>query len=203
MYNFPDQILIKRFPDGLYARLKERGMTFVVIDGIPVKYYEYPSIPNIPPSEVKSFEIIPNTINFAKIFFATFPQATMLPRLPIGHVIAIYTYAGQGLYGAYQAKGMMKTTVPVFSASREFYAPKHDNTNAWVNPDLRALVHWAPNLKADSLGKASVNFYNADNTGEMKVVVEAISDKGEIGYKELDYKVAKGNSIVGISSKQK
>ena len=85
----------------------------------------------------------------------------------------------------------MKTSVPVFSASREFYAPKHDNPNAWIKPDLRALVHWAPNLSVDSLGKASATFYNADNRGEVQVVVEAISDKGEIGYKELDFKVEK------------
>ena len=143
-------------------------------------------------ARLKVFEIIPNTINFAKIFFATFPQATTLPKPPlIGHVIAIYTHAGKGLYGAYEVKGMMKTSVPVFSASREFYAPKHDNPNAWANPDLRALVHWAPNLKTDSLGRATASFYNADNTGEIKVVVEAISDNGEIGYKELEYKVKK------------
>ena len=192
MYNFPDKIIIRRFPDGLYARLKERGMTFVVIDGIPVHHYDYPSIPNIPPSEVKSFEIIPNIKNFAKVFFATFPQAMKLPQYQIGHVIAIYTHAGKGLYGARYTEGMMKTTVPVFSASREFYAPKYENRNEWITPDLRALVHWAPNLRVDSLGKASASFYNADNIGEMKVVVEAISDKGEIGYKELDYKVKKG-----------
>ena len=62
-----------------------------------------------------------------------------------------------------------------------------------MSPDLRALVHWAPNLKVDSTGRATAAYYNADNTGEMKVVVEAISDKGEIGYRELDYKVVKGN----------
>jgi hypothetical protein len=56
---------------------------------------------------------------------------------------------------------------------------------------LRALVDWEPRLKVDSLGKTSATFYNADNTGEMEVVVEAISDKGEIGYQEMVYCVKK------------
>ena len=38
---------------------------------------------------------------------------------------------------------------------------------------------------------ASSTFYNADNVGEMLVVVEAISDTGEIGYQELIYEVEK------------
>jgi|GEM_PF-287828 len=198
-YNFPDKIEIMNFNGTLYARVKGMGMTFIVIDGITVEYSDYPLIPNIPPSEVKSFEIIPFANNFMKLLRATYPYLTakdedkILRKVIVGHVIAIYTCAGKGLYGAQQAKGMMKTTVPVFSASREFYAPKHDNPNDWVTPDLRALVHWAPNLKVDSTGRGTASFYNADNTGEMKVVVEAISDKGEIGYRELDYKVVKGN----------
>ncbi len=43
----------------------------------------------------------------------------------------------------------------------------------------------------DSLGKAFENFYNADNIGEMQIVVEAISENGEIGYQEMFYEVKK------------
>jgi hypothetical protein len=39
------------------------------------------------------------------------------------------------------------------------------------------------------MGKATTSFYNADNLGDMTVVVEAISDDGKIGCKELYYKV--------------
>ena len=115
-------------------------------------------------------------------------------KVPVwGNVIAIYTYGGKGIYGANRAVGIIKAAVPVFSASKEFYAPKYENLQHqdWFKPDLRALVYWEPKLKADSLGKASTIFYNADNTGEMQVVVEAISEKGEIGYKEIVYDVKK------------
>jgi hypothetical protein len=195
MYNYPGQVEIIRTRSGhLYARLTaNREMTLVVIDGIPVSYWDYSSIPSIPPSEVKSLEIIPYAKNFINLFLQVFPQASAMDAPAVGNVIAIYTYGGKGIYGAYQATGIMKTTVPVFSASREFYAPKYENTDVWVRPDLRALVHWDPELKVDSMGKACATFYNADVTGKMKVVVEAISDKGEIGYQELEYGVERGN----------
>ena len=44
-------------------------------------------------------------------------------------------------------------------------------------------------IKTDENGKASLSFYNADNGGDMMVVVEAISENGEIGYKEVEYNV--------------
>jgi hypothetical protein len=193
MFNFPDKVLITRGRDGnLYARVKNSEMTLVVIDGIPVKPYEYPFIPNIPPSEVKSFEIIENAKNFSRLYCELFPQSCLYA--PVwGDVIAIYTYAGHGIYGANRAEGILKTTIPAFSASREFYAPKYDKLKSedWFKPDLRALVHWQPNLLTDSLGKVSTTYYNADNLGKILVVVEAISENGEIGYQEMEYDVMK------------
>jgi hypothetical protein len=36
-----------------------------------------------------------------------------------------------------------------------------------------------------------ISFYNSDNTGAFQVVVEAISENGEIGYQELFFDVKK------------
>ena len=85
----------------------------------------------------------------------------------------------------------MQTSVPVFSATREFYAPKYENQQShdWVIPDLRALIHWDPVLETDSLGNASASYYNADHVGKMMVVVEAVSENGEIGYQEMEYAI--------------
>jgi hypothetical protein len=118
-----------------------------------------------------------------------FPEVALL-----GNVIAIYTYGGKGIYGAFNPPaGIVRAVVPVFSASREFYAPKYKNIQPddWYKPDLRALIYWEPKVIVDSLGKASTTFYNADTMGEMQVVVEAVSEEGEIGYQEMFYNVAK------------
>ncbi len=191
MFKFPDVVDISRGRDGtLYAVVRGTDMTLVVIDGKPIKYYDYKFIPNIPPSEVSSFEIIRCAENFLQLYIDV-TGSPFLPGILCGSVISIYTHSGKGIYGVTPTVGLMQATVPVFSASREFYAPKYENIQPddWTKPDLRALVHWEPELETDSLGNVSLSFYNADNVGEMVVVMEAVSDDGRIGYKEFVYEV--------------
>ena len=195
MFSFPAEIEIRRIGQNLYAHVYDApGMTLVVVDGIPVMEYDYSLIQKIPPGEVSSFEIIKGATN---LLLAVVPDIT-IEELNVntkGNVIAIYTQSGKGLHGVQSPVGIMSTTVPVFSPRQEFYAPKYKNltNDDWIKPDLRALVHWKPSLEIDTLGYVSHAFYNADNTGEMLVVVEAISDTGAIGYKEFVYDVIKNN----------
>jgi hypothetical protein len=198
---FPD-IIINRFkgypgylPGYLMAQVRTSHETLVVVDGITVNLFDYPLIPGIPPSEVSSFEIIKDAKNFATLYQEFNPEVSPLAVPGNGDVIAIYTYGGRGIYGAIKPEGIIKAAVTVFSAPREFYAPKYENLSPgdWYKPDLRALIHWEPKVTVDSLGKASATFYNADITGEMEVVVEAISEDGKIGYQELVYNVKKIN----------
>ncbi len=194
LFNFPDKVIVKRDSVGvLYAKVNYSEMTLVVIDGIPVMDYEYPLIPNIPPSEVSSFEIIEGAKNFSELYMEAFPDADPRSVPAWGDVIAIYTHGRKGIYGVRQPVGIAKAAVPVFSTPREFYTPKYGNLQPidWFKPDLRALIYWQPKIMTDSLGRASSAFYNADVMGEMQVVVEAISDKGEIGYHEIFYDVKK------------
>ena len=191
LFNFPGQVRITNvFGGDLYAHVIGSESTLVLVDGIPAKIYDYHSIPYIPPSEVSSFEIIRCAPDFNGLFFEVFGHAPDPPFL-CGSIIAIYTRSGKGILGARKPDGYVKATVPVFSAPREFYAPKYENLQKddRNKPDLRALIDWEPILKTDSLGIAKTSFYNADIGGEMMIVVEAISDKGEIGYKEIKYKV--------------
>lgn len=194
MFNFPDKVKVQRYGNMLYASLHNNELTLVVIDGIPVMGYNYNLIPDIPPSEVKSFELIPYAKNIGGLFCEAIPEACGRRNPPtVGNVIAIYTYGGKGIFGVKPPVGIGKSSVPVFSTPREFYAPKYEQlkTADWLKPDLRTLVHWEPKLKADSMGKASASFYNSDNTGSMQVLVEAISSNGEIGYKELNLNIRK------------
>jgi hypothetical protein len=178
-------------PGYLYAKVRERVPTFVLVDGVTVNERDYDLIQSIPPSEVSSFEIIENAKNLAQLYSEFCPRCDPMGTPNLGDVIAIYTYGGRGIYGATKPLGIIKAAVPVFSSPREFYAPKYAKLqdNDWYKPDLRALIHWEPKVTVDSLGKASTTFYNADLTGEMEVVVEAISEDGRIGYQKLVYNV--------------
>ena len=178
-------------PDqNLYASVNNEP-TLVLVDGIAIPFYDYGHIPNISPSEVKSFEIIEYAKGFAQLFCEVHSDSPCTNPPIWGNIIVIYTHAGIGLGGAQKPKGLTQTAIPVFASPQEFYAPKYENIqpDSWQHPDIRTLIHWQPILKTDDSGKASASYYNADNEGEIMVVVEAISDKGEIGYQELNYEI--------------
>lgn len=192
LFNYSKEITIEQFPDGfMLAHINGGGTTLVVIDGIPVPDFSYALIPSIPPSEIKSVELIKYADNFLKLYMKVFPDFDIRNLPKFGSVIAVYTHAGKGLSGAVKPKGLLRTTIPIFSVQKEFYAPKYDTPEQRMSkrPDLRALVHWDPELEVDATGHTTTSFYNADNQAEIQVVVEAISENGEIGYQELIYEV--------------
>lgn len=196
LFSFPHEIEINRIDSNLYAQVFDSpGYTLVVIDGIPVMDYDYPLIQKIPPSEVTSFEIIKNAKNFTNLALTVIPDIEIeeLKYYNQGNVLAIYTERGKGLHGAQESSGIKSNTVPVYSPKREFYAPKYDKLpkDEFIKPDLRALVYWEPLVEIKDSGEISKTFYNSDKIGEILIVVEAISDHGEIGYKELIYEVNK------------
>jgi hypothetical protein len=191
MFEFP-QVKVRQYPGGMYAYIPNGEITLVVVDGIPVMWDSYGHIADIPPSEVKSFELIPYAKNFRALFCEITGECG-LETPAKGNVIAIYTHAGKGLFGAKAPVGLARHKMPVYAAPMEFYAPKYENLNsqAWKKPDVRTLVHWKPAIRTDGDGKAEVSFYNSDNTGSQSVVVEAITTEGKIGYQELNFQVTK------------
>ncbi|MBP0902798.1 hypothetical protein ACFSKN_07240 [Mariniflexile gromovii] len=116
-----------------------------------------------------------------------------LIRDPKTSIISIYTYAGKGFNYVSNNKGIDRFSVQGFTPKREFYAPKYetDDINDWKIPDLRSVVHWSPNVDTDEEGHAKVEFYNADNIGDMLVIIEGITNQGNIGYFETTYSVDK------------
>ena len=193
MYHYPDKIEVITTEDGkMFANVIGAFATLFVIDGKPVDLDNYQLLSGIPPGEIESFEIFecPNSFWIMSAEVGGFIALHSQLKRPCGGIISIYTHGGKDIF-VRRTEGITKTNIQVFSAPREFYAPKYKNINddEWRRPDLRALIHWAPEIKTDKQGKASLSFYNADNAGDMTVVVEAVSDNGEIGYEELIYNV--------------
>jgi hypothetical protein len=189
-FNFSDKLIIKTSYGGYkYAAALNNEPTLVVIDGIPVELNQYQNIQNIQADQVTSIEVI----EFAKSFASFCGQLIKDRCTNPGNIIAIYTKAGKGIYGAYaqKSKSLGETTIPVFAETKVFYAPKYDNAlnEDLKMPDLRALIHWQPILKTNDAGKAEISFYNADITGDMLVIIEAITENGHVAYEEFIYKV--------------
>ena len=77
-----------------------------------------------------------------------------------------------------------------FFKAREFYSPNYDDPsiNAKI-PDLRTTIYWNPNVISDTTGKANIEFFNSDGTGNYKAIVEGININGSIGRKVFRYSV--------------
>ena len=74
--------------------------------------------------------------------------------------------------------GILPITVQGYQKVREFYSPKYENNTTYNHPDLRSTIYWKPEVTTDKDGNASFDFYNADGTGNYRVVVEGIDEKG-------------------------
>ncbi|WP_248724663.1 hypothetical protein [Seonamhaeicola sp. ML3] len=192
LYKFPDDIRIREGGDGvLYAISHNADFTFVIVDGVPVKIQDYRFLETLPTKQIKSIEIVKRPKNDRQYEIEVFGRLYALKPDTIISFINIYTYAGEGLFSVQHDTGITRTRIPGFTPIREFYAPKYDDLKDedWDIPDLRSVIHWEPSITTNERGEAQINFYNADNTGDMLVVVESISPDGSIGYFETSYTV--------------
>lgn len=78
-----------------------------------------------------------------------------------------------------------------FSMARSFYSPRYDvSTTASFGGDLRSTIYWNPRVTTDkTTGTASIDFYNADERGSFRAIVEGIDADGNIGRAVYKYKV--------------
>jgi hypothetical protein len=77
--------------------------------------------------------------------------------------------------------------------AREFYSPRYDRPSLSNQlPDLRSTIYWNPKIKTFASGSASFSFFNADDPGTYKVIVEGINAAGELARQVYRYEVEAG-----------
>ena len=105
-------------------------------------------------------------------------------------VLVITTKKGHSTTAADVASvGVLPITVQGYQKVCEFYSPKYESGITNNHPDLRSTIYWEPELTTDKEGNTSFDFYNADGTGNYRVVVEGIDEKGNLGRQTFTYKV--------------
>ena len=197
LFNYPKEIRVERFGSAVgfeLANVRGADWTYVVIDGIPVHERDYHLIGNIPVSAVESVEIIRNTYTANTYHGEVFPCAPKCPPPAFPAILAIYTYSGKGLYGAFpksNTTNLIDATAPQYSPIREYYVPDYHEPEKidWTVPDTRTLLHWKPNILTNSNGQAKTTFFDGDLTGKMVIICEGITSNGKVGYSELFYEV--------------
>jgi len=73
---------------------------------------------------------------------------------------------------------------------REFYSPKYLSPESrTTGSDLRSTVYWNPRIFTDKAGNMPVEFYNGDNKGTYKAIVEGTDIDGNLSRYIYRYKV--------------
>jgi TonB-dependent SusC/RagA subfamily outer membrane receptor len=107
-------------------------------------------------------------------------------------VISILTKRGSPNYD-YTKDPVMGVAVQKrfgYNAPREFYAPKYDEDKPeYLRPDFRSTLHWAPNVRTDSTGKATISYWNTDAKANINIVAEGVAYQGGIGIAKNTYQV--------------
>ncbi|TZF85674.1 TonB-dependent receptor plug domain-containing protein (plasmid) [Pedobacter sp. BS3] len=149
----------------------------IIVDGM---YFEPDMLSEINVNDIETIEVLKSIGNTA-----------IYGMRGGGGVLIINTKRGDGVVTRNTYTPGVVTYYPKgYSVSREFYMPKYEGNN--VNnkmADLRTTIYWNPKIVTDSLGKASVEFYNSDGLGTYKAVVEGVGLNGKLARKVFRYNV--------------
>jgi hypothetical protein len=149
----------------------------IVLDGL---YVDGSVLTMLNPSDIGSVEVLRN-IEYTSIYGGHGSSGLLIITSKTGSGRMNYQRYTPGII-SYMPKGYTKV--------REFYSPKYDDpkTNAAI-PDLRSTIYWKPNIVTDKDGKASFDYFNADEKGTCRLVIEGIDSKGHLGRVVYRYKV--------------
>jgi hypothetical protein len=78
-----------------------------------------------------------------------------------------------------------------YTKAKEFYSPKYDvNKAGTLGGDLRNTIYWKPNVITDkTTGTATISFFNSDQRGSYRAIIEGIDAEGNIGRSVIHYTV--------------
>jgi len=148
----------------------------VILDGM---YVEPDFIDAINIQDVETVEVLKSASNLA-----------IYGSRGGGGILIITTKRGGGNYNySSYAPGIITVTPKGYSYSREFYSPSYDTTAASSASDLRTTIYWNPAMITDTAGKAKLSYFNSDETGTYRVLVEGINALGQLARAEYTYEV--------------
>lgn len=183
-YVEPDHVIDLSKSDNIYAKITETlennypyFRTFraegVFLDGMP----DYGGwIDNIPASWFDRVEFV---------------KMAALPGRGFGPGIFFYTKRGYKFKNIEMAPGIASAKTIGYSVIRNYYAPVYDGSDEVKNDksDFRSSLYWNPVLQTNMDGQARLSFYNSDQIGPVKVVIEGIAEDGKLCRGVFDYEI--------------
>ncbi len=148
----------------------------IILDGMQV---EADFLSSIPPSDVETIEVLKSISNTA-----------IYGSRGGGGVLIITTKRGGGdmSYARY-SPGIITYIPKGYYGMRQFYSPQYTPGYVRNGEDRRSTVYWNPHLPTDKSGMAKFNFYNTDEPGSYRIVIEGINMNGHLARKVYTYEV--------------
>ncbi|WP_316842746.1 carboxypeptidase-like regulatory domain-containing protein [Pedobacter gandavensis] len=106
-----------------------------------------------------------------------------------GGVLVITTKRGGGNYSNSPTPGLIVINPKGYTVPKEFYSPKYDVAEPNNAPDFRSTVYWGPQLLSDPTGKTNFSFFNTDEPGTYRVVLEGMDLMGHLARTVYTYEV--------------
>jgi hypothetical protein len=156
----------------------------VYFNGMPV---ETSYLSNINPTTVESVEIFLNNgiTNIGSLNNTKGILVVNSKKIPTGEKISF-----SQLKEMLPQKNILTITPFGYAKTRNFYIPKYTVTNIRLEtPDLRTTVYWNPQIITDKTGKASFEYFNSDNKGTYRALIEGLDADGNIARYIYRYKV--------------
>ena len=69
-----------------------------------------------------------------------------------------------------------------YTSPKDFYQPMYsvESQRQSRQPDLRSTLWWQPNLSTGESGQAEIRFYTGDERGHCTLLIEGVTDEGEV-----------------------
>jgi hypothetical protein len=145
----------------------------VLLDGVPT---DINRVIGYDPLKVKRLDIITEGYFYGNLAF--------------GGILSFVTYHGD-LTGFDLDQHSVVVDYAGLEAEREFDSPTYDTKEELDSrlPDFRRLLYWQPNIITDGRGNNTQRFFSSDEPGRYVVVVQGVSDDGEVGWGVREFEV--------------
>lgn len=168
--------LIMRNGEPFLMRNMSSGQAMqIILDGMSVGS---DFLDNIMPSDVETIEVLKSIGNTA-----------IYGSQGGGGVLVITTKRGGGNTSSRFVPGIITYAPKGYPTIREFYSPVYTPSVPDNRADLRSTVYWQPHLLTNTDGKAQFSFFNTDEAGTYRIVVEGIDMSGRLARAVYTYEV--------------
>lgn len=154
------------------------GVVFIDGQGGIENPGDKPSLEGLEIANIESIEIL-KSIGYTAVYGHNGANGVVLITTKTGQARSVSTV---------KSPGILSVTAKGYYPIRQFYSPNY-TTHSDLNPDLRTTVYWNPHLISDQKGKANINFFNADQPGQYRILIEGIDAYGNLACKTFMYEV--------------